>query len=104
MINDYLKDEATIYHRTGRDGYGAPTFNAGTIVATRYELINKLRYQETPPSDKLMADVKAFFETDVTIENDDRVVIAGVNYKVVDVSLKRFIDEVSHKEALLKYE
>ena len=104
MITEYLKDEAIIYNRAGRDGYGAPEFSAGTVVSTRYELINKLRYQETPPSDKIIADVKAFFEPDVTIANDDKVVIAGVNYKVVDVSLKRFLDDISHKEALLKYE
>jgi len=102
MIETYLQTKATIYLQGVLDKWGRQSFSTGTEVDCRWQEINDLVKDEK--GNDIIAKVKMFLESDISISNEDRVIKDGVNYRVISVSTKGFIEQNSHREVLLRYE
>jgi formate dehydrogenase maturation protein FdhE len=100
MIETYLTQSAQITRKTGQDAYSKPTYAAAESFNCRVD--EKIKLIKNAQGDMVQVDATMFVASDFDIDNDDKIVYSGRDYKVYQTSLKSFINDNSHKEVLLK--
>lgn len=100
MIETYLTQSAQIERKTGQDAYSKPTYAAAESFKCRVE--EKIKLLKNLQGDTVQIDATMFVPSTFNIGNDDKITYSGRHYKVYQTSLKSFINNDSHKEALLK--
>lgn len=114
LITSLLSDQVTIKRRADvsvapRDSLNNPTYGPPTASwTTVYSSLscrlafNRKEIQFAPTGERVLPAGVMYFEKDLDIQHEDRVITAdGVEYVVLSVVEGKMFSQVTHKEALL---
>ncbi len=83
-VNSMLHQKATIYTRTGYDKFGRDTSSGGNVVFCRFQ--NDVKTIIQPNQQVVVQAAVIYFAGDASVNIEDRVVVAGLSYKVFEVN------------------
>ncbi len=95
MISSYLNQAATWYKKTGQDGYGKSTYDAGTVIKVRWE--PRVRLIRDKAGKEIAAEARVFCQEAVAV--DDQLAYGGTTRTVLlSTEVVGLNGQVSHRE------
>ena len=79
-LTSLLNQTITLYSKSGYDEYGTEVEGSGTGYKGRFQPVTKTRL--LPTGETTIIDGIVFLPPGITVEQGDKLVYSGVNYKV----------------------
>lgn len=99
-INSYLNQTVVLKAKAGFDVEGKPSLGAGSNIQARFQDSKKRLVNNQ--GNEFITDAEVWLKPNQTIALEDVIIYGGVNYKVVKIETKRWVNgKINHKKAMV---